>query len=223
MRVVLTDIEGTTTSISFVTDVLFPYARARIPAWVHAHAAEPEVAAALVQVRAEAGVARTDEVVEVLLRWMDEDRKATPLKTIQGLIWEQGYANGDLQSHLYPDVIPSLRAWRAAGLTLAVYSSGSERAQRLLFAHSPDGDLTPLFSAFFDTRVGGKREARSYQAIAAALDVPTAEVLFLSDVLEELDAAAAAGMETRWLVREGAGGQNMRHQMARSFEEISLR
>ncbi len=195
---VLLDIEGTTTPVSFVHDVLFPYARAALPAFLAARASSPDVVDTVAEVRR---LAPGRDVLETLLHWMDQDAKVTPLKALQGLIWRQGYADGALRGVLYPDVAPMLRRWSTAGLRLAVYSSGSSEAQRLLFAHATDGDLSPLFSGFFDTRVGGKREAESYDRLAIAMGLPAAELLFLSDVEAELDAAAAAGLHTCQLVR----------------------
>jgi enolase-phosphatase E1 len=215
---ILTDIEGTTTPIAFVRDVLFPYARARLPDFLQVHAAEPEVAAA---------VAETDHLAEgrdalsVLLDWLDADAKVTPLKTLQGLIWDEGYRRGDLKGVIYPDVPPVLRRWHSAGVRLYVYSSGSEAAQKLLFGHSEAGDLTGLFSGFFDTRVGPKREAASYAGIAKALGLPAAEMMFLSDIAEELDAAFAAGMTVCQLVREADGTlASARHRGAADFSEV---
>ncbi len=222
MRAVLTDIEGTTTAVSFVTETLFPYARARIPAWVRARWEDPSLVEIFAALQHEAGVQGADESVAALLRWMDEDRKIGPLKTIQGLIWEGGYRDGTLRSHLYPDVAPALRRWRASGLTLAVYSSGSVAAQRLLFGHTPEGDLCPLFSAFFDTATGPKRAAESYRRVAAALALPAPEILFLSDVPEELDAAREAGMLTAWLVREGPPPEAPRHPVYPDFTGLPV-
>lgn len=195
IRAIVTDIEGTTTRISFVHDVLFPYARARIPDWVRTHADDPLLADV-----------PGDDPVATLLGWMDEDRKVTALKAIQGRIWEAGFAAGELVGHVYPDVPGALAAWKERGIVLAVYSSGSVLAQQQLFGHSLAGDLRPLFSAWFDTTTGPKREAVSYRRIADALALGPGEVLFLSDVQAELDAAEAAGMRTGLLGREGAPG-----------------
>ncbi|MBR0679570.1 acireductone synthase [Roseomonas eburnea] len=212
---VLTDIEGTTSAIAFVKETLFPFAQAELDAFLDARADDPEVAAILAEVRA---AAPGEDPRAVLRRWMQQDAKVTPLKTLQGLIWRAGYLDGRLKGHLWPDVAPCLRAWARAGLRLAVYSSGSVEAQRLLFGHSVAGDLTPLFAGFFDTRVGGKREAASYATIAAGLYLPPAEVLFLSDVAEELDAAAAAGLRTCQLVRAEDGMRACgRHAEATDF------
>jgi enolase-phosphatase E1 len=199
---ILTDIEGTTTPIAFVRDVLFPYARARLPAFLEAHAADPEVAAAVAEAER---LAEGRDALSALLGWLDADAKVTPLKTLQGLIWNEGYRRGELKGVIYPDVPPVLRRWHAAGLRLYVYSSGSEAAQRLLFGHSDAGDLAGLFSGFFDTRVGAKREAGSYAAIARAVALPAGEILFLSDIGQELDAATASGMQTCQLVRQTDG------------------
>lgn len=202
-RVILTDIEGTTSSISFVKDVLFPYARAHLPAWVAAHGDEAEPARWLAAAAAEAGLAAADRdaIVAALQRWIDEDRKITPLKALQGLIWADGYASGAYRAHVYPEVAARLRAWKQQGLDLYVYSSGSVAAQQLFFGYSEAGDLRPLFSGYFDTEIGGKREQAAYERIAAAIGVPAGEILFLSDIVEELDAARAAGLATTWLCR----------------------
>jgi enolase-phosphatase E1 len=201
---VVTDIEGTTTRISFVHDVLFPYARAHLPAFLTAHADKPALAALIAEV---ATLAPNQAPLAALEAWMDADAKVTPLKTLQGMIWNEGYKRGELKSEVYADVVPALRRWHAAGVGLYVYSSGSEAAQKLLFGHLPQGDVTPLFSGFFDTRVGAKRAAASYHAIAAAAGLPGAEMLFLSDIGAELDAAAEAGWRTCQLVRAADGTQ----------------
>ncbi|PJK06298.1 acireductone synthase [Lysobacteraceae bacterium NML95-0200] len=194
---ILTDIEGTTGSISFVKDVLFPYARAALPGFIATHRHEPQVRALLDEVGSELGVAYDDPTIAgVLQSWIDQDRKHTVLKALQGMIWQAGYRDGEFTAHIYPDVAPVLRQWHAAGHRLAVYSSGSVPAQKLFFGHSDAGDLLPLFDAFFDTRVGHKREPESYRRIAAELGAATGEILFLSDVVEELDAAREAGMRT---------------------------
>lgn len=200
---VVTDIEGTTSAISFVKDVLFPYADTRLDAYVTAHRDEPIVAHALTEAAIEAGAADMDDarILAHLHAWIAEDRKATPLKTLQGLIWAEGYAQGHLLGHLYPDVPPVLAAWHAAGIELYVYSSGSIGAQKVLFAHTFAGDLTPLFAGYFDTTTGPKREAASYAEIAADTGFHPTEMLFLSDVEEELDAARAAGLQTARLLR----------------------
>lgn len=201
--VVLTDIEGTTSSIDFVHDVLFPYARERIGPYLRAHAHEPGVAAEIAATAREAGVDASDldAVTRVLTGWIDEDRKATPLKALQGMIWKDGYRNGDFVAHVYPDAHDALQRYKADGRRLYVYSSGSVAAQRLFFAHTDHGDLSPLFSGYFDTTSGGKREAASYRRIAEAIGVAPSDIVFYSDIEAELDAAAEAGLATRWLRR----------------------
>jgi enolase-phosphatase E1 len=194
---ILTDIEGTAGSISFVREVLFPYARRELPRFVRERGQEPEVRRWLDQVATEHGAMCDDAmVVEVLQGWIDEDRKHTALKALQGLIWSDGYRRADFTAHVYPDAVEGLRRWHAAGHPLAVYSSGSVPAQKLFFGHSDAGDLLPLFDAFFDTEVGGKREAASYARIAARLGVAPDAIVFLSDVVAELDAARDAGLRT---------------------------
>jgi len=202
-RAVLTDIEGTTTSIAFVKEVLFPYARARVAGYVAAHRADAEVRRCLDDARAASGdpAMSDDAVIALLLRWLDEDRKITPLKTLQGLVWAAGYESGELKSHVYDDAVAALRAWHAAGLPLYVYSSGSVAAQRLLFGHTTHEDLTPLFSGYFDTTTGSKLEASSYRSISRSIGCLSGDILFLSDHAGELDAAAAAGMRTICLDR----------------------
>lgn len=220
---VLTDIEGTTTAIAFVKETLFPFAEAALDGFLDAHGARPEVAALLDEVRAAAPGGQDPRAT--LRAWMAADAKVTPLKALQGLVWHQGYADGRLRGHLWPDVAACLRAWAAGGVRLAVYSSGSVAAQRDLFGHSEAGDLVPLFTAgFFDTRMGAKREASSYAAIAAEMRLPPAEILFLSDVAEELDAARAAGLGTCQLVRARDGTRpSGRHPEEADFPGVARR
>ena len=199
---ILTDIEGTTSSISFVRDVLFPYARDALPDFVREHGHDPRVRHWLDVVAVEnGGLCQDAMIAETLQGWIDQDRKHTALKALQGLIWEAGYREGDFTAPLYPDVAPALRAWHAAGHGLAVYSSGSVPTQKLLFSHTDAGDLVPLFRDFFDTEIGHKRDADSYRLIADRLDRSPGDILFLSDVVAELDAAREAGMRTVLLDR----------------------
>lgn len=214
---IVTDIEGTTTPVRFVHDVLFPLARAGLPALLQDRAAEPEVAAALAEVPG-------PDRLATLLGWMDSDVKATPLKALQGILWRGAYAGGAVQGALYPDVAPCLRRWSKAGLRLFVYSSGSVEAQRLLFRHSDAGDLAGLFAGFFDTGIGAKRDPASYAAIATSLRLPAAEVLFLSDVDAELDAAVAAGLQACQVVRPGDGtAASANHPFAADFRVVGQR
>lgn len=157
-----------------------------------------------------------------LEKWMAEDRKITPLKSLQGMIWRKGYESGELKGHVYPDAPDWLRRWHQRGLKLYVYSSGSVEAQKLIFGHTEFGDLTPLFSGYFDTRVGGKREAQSYKTILRDTGLSAGEMLFLSDVGEELDAARAAGMKTGQLIRDDKARPSILHPQAKTFAEVRL-
>jgi enolase-phosphatase E1 len=223
IRAVLTDIEGTTSSIDFVKDVLFPYARKHLPAYVETHTDEAEVRHWLHEAAKEAGImeATRGEIIDLLVRWIDEDRKSTALKALQGMIWREGYESGVYVSHMYPEVADRLRAWHAQGLKLYVYSSGSVPAQKLLFGFTGDGDLTPLFSGYFDTQTGHKREVESYRRIADAIGLPPAQVLFLSDIREELDAAREAGMRTTQLVRPPLPLSDNGHPAVSDFNAIT--
>lgn len=223
LRAIVTDIEGTTGSFSFVYDELFPYADAHLDAYVESHANDAQVRDVLQQVAKEAQIDPADRaaLVAQLHRWIAQDSKATPLKTLQGMIWAAGYADGTLRGHVYEDAANALRAWHAAGLRLYVYSSGSIAAQKLIFGHSTKGDLTPLFSGYFDTTTGPKREAASYERIARAAGIEPGAMLFLSDTESELDAARAAGMRTVHVARESCGTKpSARHPVAESFAQV---
>jgi 2,3-diketo-5-methylthio-1-phosphopentane phosphatase/methylthioribulose-1-phosphate dehydratase len=222
IRAILTDIEGTTSALTMLKQVLAPYARAHLAAFVAAQRAQPEVREALAATRALAQEPGADEArtLEILVRWIDEDRKAPPLKTLQGLVWERGFHDGSLRAHLYPDVVPALSALKAAGLELYVYSSGSVHAQRLFFEYSIEGNVRGLFDGFFDTGSGPKLESASYRGIARALGLDPAAVLFLSDAQAELDAAEAAGLCVLGLMREGNPAIT-RHRSVASFAQIA--
>ena len=223
INAILTDIEGTTTDIAFVHKVLFPFARAHIGDFVRTHAQDPAVRDQIEAVAAEVGwPLSVDQAIAQLLRWIDEDKKITPLKVLQGMIWETGYKAGDFQGHIYPDAEKNLRAWHAAGKKLYVYSSGSVQAQKLIFGYTPYGDLTPLFSDYFDTRVGHKREAAAYERISESISRPASEILFLSDIGEELDAALAAGMQTCWLRRDREPDPTALHRQVQDFDAIQV-
>jgi enolase-phosphatase E1 len=210
--------------LSFVKDVLFPYARERMADFVR-HA--PPAQRALIENARRAVAATGKEAVDderlaaTLVRWIEEDRKITELKAIQGVIWEEGYRRGDFHGHIYPDAVAALRRWHDAGFKLYVYSSGSIHAQKQLFAHTEQGDLTPLFSGYFDTTSGGKKETDSYRRIAQAIELPSKAILFLSDIEAELDAAMTAGMQTCRLAREGRVAATA-HPQAADFNEIRL-
>jgi enolase-phosphatase E1 len=195
IRAILTDIEGTTCSISFVADTLFPYARARLRDYLAAHPDEAE------------GVP-----VETLERWIDEDRKEPVLKRIQGHIWRDGFTGGELKGHIYPDALAALRRWREQGLRLFVYSSGSIEAQRLLFGHCEAGDLTTLFEGFFDLSLGSRLESDSYRAIAKRIGLAPGDILFLSDNEREIEAAREAGLHAQLIDRvRGDTFESIRH------------
>jgi len=223
IRAVLTDIEGTTSSLSFVKDVLFPYAHRQMESFLRQHAAEPAVAQQLAAINAEVGRELSlTEAAAQLRQWIDADRKFTPLKALQGMIWEEGYRNGDFTGHVYADAVQRLRAWHAAGLRLYVFSSGSVQAQKLLFGYSDYGDLTPLFSGYFDTTSGNKRDPAAYSAIATAIGLPPQEILFLSDMVEELDAAHTVGMRTCQLLRDGVVIPHAVHCRQADFSTIPV-
>jgi len=219
---VLLDIEGTTTPLSFVADTLVPFVRRRVEGWLLDHWAEPAVAAVVAALRAQADVdlesglvdtpsvavggapdAIRATVVANVLWQMDGGRKSTALKRLQGLIWAGGYSSGELTGELFPDVQAALRGWKARGVRVAVYSSGSVEAQRLLFRHSSAGDLTSLLVGHYDTNVGSKREPGSYKAIVAAAGFTAGDTLFITDAHAEADAAVAAGLTAAISVRRG--------------------
>jgi enolase-phosphatase E1 len=241
IRAIVLDIEGTTTSISFVSDVLFPYARARLGTFLMAHAHSPAIMDVARRLREEREQDRaagrtlppwnesTLEArmasVEAYAAWlMDLDRKSTGLKDLQGRIWYQGYERGELKGQVFDDVPGALEAWRRAGLVSAIYSSGSVLAQRLLFGHTQVGDLTPWLAAYFDTTTGAKTDPASYHRIAASLAVAPGTMLFVSDALSELGAARSAGVRTALCRRPGnrdvpdAGG----HPSIGSFKELQV-
>lgn len=222
IKAILTDIEGTTSAVSFVFDVLFPYAAKHLPEFVRQHAGRADVAEQLAAVRRDSNEpdADVERVIEILLGWIAEDRKATPLKALQGMVWEQGYQAGQLKGHVYPDAVEALKRWHQDGFKLFVYSSGSIQAQKLIFGCAEAGDLSPLFSGYFDTTSGPKREAHSYERITQAIGLEAAQIVFLSDIVEELDAARAAGMATCGLAREG--GALAGHVTVDSFARIDL-
>jgi enolase-phosphatase E1 len=224
IRAVLTDIEGTTSSIEFVHRVLFPYSAQAMPAFVKAHAEDAAVNVWLQRVQQEispsqASTLQLDAITAKLREWIAQDVKHPALKALQGMIWRAGYEAAHYQGHVYADVAPALAAWRQQNRLLYVYSSGSVAAQKLLFRFSEAGDLSGLFDGFFDTAVGHKRDAASYRAIAQAIGLLPARVLFLSDIEAELDAASEAGMACCQLLRAGAAASS-RHPHAHNFSDI---
>lgn len=229
-RLALLDIEGTLSPLAFVRDVMFPFAVARYEGFFERRFHDPDLAAAVSSLRAEAarepGPVRLEQwcdAADYCARLTREDRKATGLKAVQGLIWDEGFASGELKPPLFADARPALERWRTAGMRLAIYSSGSEHAQRQFFAHTNEGDLGALFEAFFDTAVGMKKDPASYTTIALRLGLPSLEICFFSDVVAELEAAAEAGMRAVLVHRPGNAPQPPWGGLAvDSFEGVEL-
>jgi len=222
IKAILTDIEGTITRISFVKDVLFPYAEKQLPTFLRLNTKKAHVAEQIAAVKTiiDEPNADLERVISVLLTWIEEDKKITPLKQLQGLIWQTGYEHGDFKGHLYPDAFDFLQAQHAQNIALYVYSSGSVRAQQLLFKYSDYGDIRALFNDFFDTKVGAKQEQAVYNTIIEQLPFDASEVLFLSDVAAELDAAKAAGLKTLHLIRDGQAQSE--HPYVHDFTNVKL-
>jgi enolase-phosphatase E1 len=216
---VVVDIEGTVGSIRFVKDVLFPFARSRLRQFVLANRSRPDVVRELDAVRTETGIADVEGQIAQLERWSDADRKITPLKALQGMVWAGGYASGELVAHLYDDAIAALKRWRAARMRVYVYSSGSIAAQKLYFAHTAAGDMTPCLAGYFDTTTGPKQEAESYRRIASAIGRPAGDLLFLSDAAAELEAAAEAGFQAVQVRREPPVGSLFEPSIV-TFDEL---
>lgn len=227
-RGILLDVEGTTSAVAYVYDVMFPFARKGLSDFLSEHWGDPVLDGVKRLFAEDAGVEGFDDwpaLRNEAVRLMDNDVKATGLKQLQGLIWEAGFKSGELRAHVFDDVPPALAAWRDAGLDLRVYSSGSLHAQRLFFGHTEAGDLLSYFSGHYDTTTGPKREAASYAAIAGDWGVAPAEILFLSDVTEELNAARDAGLQTALVNRPGNAEPtpvDPPHAAIGSFDEIEL-
>lgn len=236
-RMLLLDIEGTVSNLAFVHDTLFPYARREAGAFLAHNSSRPDVRAVLEQMARDAGAtsfeawcphvlgtsAAAEWVTAKVHALMDTDAKQTGLKQLQGMIWERGYRNGVLKAHLFPDVPPALTAWKRAGLGIRIYSSGSIAAQKLFFGFSEAGDIIGLLDGYYDTTTGPKRDANSYRAIAKDVALPPDQILFLSDVAEELNAAADAGMQTALAVRPGNRlSDDSRHPRITSFDQINV-
>jgi enolase-phosphatase E1 len=225
IKAIVTDIEGTTSSIQFVHEVLFPYAATMLPDFIRQHRGDSAVEVALNDVADQASldVRDTEKLISQLLQWIAEDNKVTALKTLQGLVWDHGYRHGDYQAHIYPDALNKLIAWHQQDIDLYVYSSGSIHAQKLFFGFNEGGDLQYLFKDYFDTTTGLKRESESYRLIQQAIGIASNEILFLSDILEELNAAAEAGMHTAWVQRPPAViSKHAHHQSVNNFEDIKI-
>ena len=223
VKSIVTDVEGTTSDIDFVHQCLFPYARERMPAFIAAHGHDPALKPYMAMIVAETDLAADDleGIAERLQHWIDEDLKHTALKAVQGMIWREGFEQEVFRAHVYPDAVHHLRRWHEAGLPLYVYASGSIAAQQLYIRHSAAGDLSGLFSGHYDTTIGGKRQAESYRKIAADLGMKAGEILFLSDIEAELDAASEAGWQTTQIVREGTLA-SARHRQATDFGGVAL-
>ena len=236
---ILLDIEGTTTPIAFVHQVLFPYARAHVKSFLATNLNSPALAADVAQLRNEYALdlrqqltppaqvnepkdAGIDSLVSYVQWLIDLDRKSPGLKSLQGKIWEKGYLDGALRAPLFPDVLPAIERWQRAGLKIAIFSSGSTFAQKLLFAHTQSGDVSQFIDNYFDRTIGAKTAGESYARIAAALDLVPQGILFISDVVAELDAAVAAGLQTILSVRPGNQPQPVahNHRVILTFDEI---
>jgi len=240
VRAILLDIEGTITPIAFVHEVLFPYASSHVENYLGSHFGDAETKADITRLRQEHAIDMKDDLKPPMLidesthdqvesiasyvHWLIErDRKSTGLKSLQGKIWRQGYTDGTLKAPVFADVAPALVRWRNAGLKICIFSSGSVVAQQLLFAHTELGDLKHLIDSYFDTTTGLKTATGSYRQIESALRRAEGEVLFISDLAAELDAASAVGMQTLLCVRPGNPAQGAGwHQVIRSFDEIPL-
>jgi len=220
IKAILTDIEGTTSSLSFVKDDLFPYSKKKLRDFIQRHADDPKVKRILKEVQE----IEPGDPIETLLRWIDEDRKITPLKELQGLIWEEGYRSGELKGHIYEDAYKKLKEWHERGIPIYVYSSGSVKAQKLLFGHTEYGDLNYLFSGYYDTKIGNKKDPESYRRIAKRLGLKPEEILFLSDNPEEIKAATEAGMKVVRFARKGENEpiENFPFPQVESFYEVTL-
>jgi len=225
LRAILLDIEGTTTPIAFVHDVLFSYARDHVREFLATDSAAADMALLREEHASDVSDAPplNDEMesIATYVEWLIKiDRKSTALKSLQGKIWRQGYQDGSLKSQVFADVAPAFGRWRDRGLRISIFSSGSVLAQQLLFAHTEVGDLTPFIASYFDTKVGKKGDAGSYRKIAEVMGFPPQEILFVSDVVAELDAANEAGMKTLLSLRPGNEPQEERYPSIHSFDEI---
>lgn len=230
IKAILLDIEGTTTPIDFVHKTLFPFAKARIAGFVQENLAELKFEigqlaaehAADMEYSSELRIDSPNSVADYLKYLIDQDRKSAPLKTVQGMIWEKGYESGGLVSEIFADVPSAFKRWKEAGKSIAIYSSGSVLAQRLIFKYSDQGDLTHLIDRYFDTNTGHKREADSYRKIAEEMERESNEMLFVSDIPAELDAASTAGMQTALSIRAGNGeiSEDHPHRSIQSFDTL---
>jgi len=222
IKALLLDIEGTLAPLSFVKEVLFPYSLERLEDFLKKHSGDPHVREILRETEKLAGKSLSlDEAIGLFKSWIEEDKKITPLKELQGLIWEEGFNSGKLIAPLYEDAYERLKEWKEKGIPMYVYSSGSVKAQKLFFSHTNYGDITDFFSEFFDTRIGSKKEKSSYEKIARKIGLPPSEILFISDNPEELRAASEVGFRVLQSVREGVTPSEEFRKIY-SFREIEL-
>lgn len=219
MKALVFDIEGTTTDINFVHNVLFPYAKKKIDSFVRAN--QSELASIIDSIKNEYNVSSIDDVISLLKKWIDEDKKVKELKDIQGLIWKEGYEQKEYTAHIYKDVIPALKQWEDAGLDLYIYSSGSIKAQKLLFAHTEAGDITPFFKGYFDTTIGSKKESSSYEKIVREIDADPREITFFTDSVDEVKAATKANLNVIHINRDGLYNDS-EFNVAKSFSEVRI-
>ena len=233
MKATLLDIEGTTTPITFVFDVLFPYARRHFAGYLERNTASREVGADLAALRQEhekdvrEGLQPPDlnnGILEYIYWLMDKNSKSRALKSLQGKIWKEGYAKDELKATVFPDVRPALERWFASGINVSIFSSGSVLAQQLLFSHTEEGDLTKFIKNYFDTAVGKKTEVPSYQRISERLSLAPHQIHFVSDVLAELDAAKSSGMQTSLCIRPGNAEQepSTEHHTVYALSELRV-
>ncbi len=222
IRAIITDIEGTTSSISYVKEVMFPYSKIRLRSFLEAYWQEDKVKELIrgLEEKLQRSI-DLDTAVKTFEEWIDKDLKEPLLKELQGHIWEEGFKSGELKGHIYEDAYKKLKEWKEQGYRLYVYSSGSVKAQKLFFGNTDYGDLTYLFDGFFDTSVGGKKEKESYLKIAELIGLKPEECLFLSDAEEELDCARSAGMRTIRVVRD-TGKTDSKHPIVENFYQITL-
>jgi len=223
IRAIVVDTAGTTTDLNFIQDTLFPYSAKVLADFLNENQSNVLVDNCICDVRdiALEPDASLDRVVEILQQWITEDRKATPLKTLQGLIWKQGYAKGEFKGHIFPDFIEAVKGFKTQNLRLYSFSSGSVDAQKLLFSHSDGGDLTQYFDGHFDTRTGNKLFKQAYSNIINTISLAPKQVLFISDVIEELKAAEQAGLRTLQMVRETTQRTGDFKQIT-SFDELEI-
>jgi enolase-phosphatase E1 len=223
IKAIVVDTAGTTTDLNFIQDVLFPYSHQVMAAFLAQHQQQVLVESCINDVRdiALEPNASVERVAEILQLWITEDRKLAPLKTLQGLIWKQGYSSLAFQGQIYPDFMDAITRYRKQGIAIYSFSSGSVEAQKLLFSHSEVGDLTPLFSGHFDMRMGNKLDKQAYLNIHNTLGLPPKQILFVSDTQEELAAAQAAGMMT-CLISRGGTFIPTEHKQVSSFSALNM-